>query len=153
MNLRKLTFTAAVQPVLTYASAIWSRSIQLHQEPDRQLADAASHKLPKLPANAAHRCVQQENGLQPSHTVRETAMLKFRHRLYHLPPTRPTRRVADAGPTTKWWKASNCLATEYNITTAGLEMSTKDFQKGDVECATTCCWNMAMFQSMDWNDW
>ena len=85
---RKLILAATMQPVLSYASEIWSRATQDHrrQLDGWQMGHVTS--MLGLPATAAHQCAQQELGILPFHVVCEAAVLKFRHRLYLLPSLR-----------------------------------------------------------------
>jgi hypothetical protein len=82
MKLRKLIVTAAIQPVLSYASEIWSRATQDHRNQLDGWQMGHDTSMLGLPATAAHPCIQQELGILPFHVVCEATVLKFRHRLY-----------------------------------------------------------------------
>jgi hypothetical protein len=125
--LRNLTMTAVVQPVLTYACQVWSRSTCILR---KQLDSWQLHQYRRMthcPPTTSAICLQQELGITPLHMACDMWTLAYWHHLRCLHTDRLLQRVYTAwqGAANPWQKHVNNIITEYNLDVE----ATKEFSK------------------------
>lgn len=131
MDLRKLTLTTIIQPVVTYAAQVWARpTTQLRQKLDSwqmTIAKRATH----CPPNTSQICLQQELGLFPLHVTCDTLAIRYWHHLQQIPADRLLHQInlAWTGKAHPWARSMEKLLQQYNInTTQAADMTADQFK-------------------------
>jgi hypothetical protein len=131
MDLRKLTLTTVVQPVVTYAAQVWGRpTTQLRQKLDSWQMTIATRTM-HCPPNTSHICLQQELGLFPLHVTCDTLALRYWHHLQHTPSDRLLHQINNAwiGKAHPWAVSMERLLEQYDIDTVqALDMAKEKFK-------------------------
>jgi hypothetical protein len=127
MDIRKLTLTTVIQPVVTYAAQAWARpNAQLRQKLDSWQMAIATRAM-HCPPNASHICLQQELGLCPLHVTCDTLALRYWHHLQNTPSDRLLHQINTAwtGKAHPWAASMERLLQQYDIDGAQTTSLTK----------------------------
>jgi hypothetical protein len=135
IHLRKLTLTAVVQPVVTYAAQVWAQPTQtLRKQLDSWQMTLATRTF-RCQSRTSHNCLQQELGLFPLHVTCDTLAIRYWHHLENVPSNRLLHKIHTAwgGKFHPWGQSMQRLLAQYNIDTNNPKDISKQAFKGHVE--------------------
>lgn len=126
-RLRKLTLTAVVQPVLTYAAQVWHNHTKAHRAKLDSWQMQLLRRMCHCPPNTSAECLQQELGITPTHVVCDISALTYWHHLRTLSSDRLLHQVHQAWGTANqpWQQNISKLLAEYDIDPALTSSCTK----------------------------
>ena len=116
-HVRKLTLTAAVQPVLTYACQVWNCCTAAQRRKLDGWQASVLKCMTHCPPTASNKCVQQELGILPLHMSCDLWQLTYWHKARTLTTDRLLHQVYAAwtGAHNPWLQNIRKLLAEYEV--------------------------------------